>query len=151
MARLWAVTGVLALLPFTRVNWDDWQPDGWSAPSPAVELEGLATYYTPGLMDQVARHRGLDLSGTVGGVALMRAGDLGRKVWIRFPGGMWSGPYRVVDCARRDHYAGNLSLGHVVELSRATWLAHDLPEYPVHLTVRFLPPWPPQHGRPWPR
>ena len=131
----------------------------WKQPTPAVQIRGLAAYYRAGLMDEVARNRGMDLAGYAGGVALMRAGDLGRSVWIQVPAGtsaaseatLWEGPFLVVDCSRADHYAANVDRGHVVELARSTWLAFGLPEWPVTVTVRFLPPWSPAPHRTWPR
>jgi len=131
------VAVVLAVaLARTEISLEEWQD-----PTPAVEIRGVATYYRAGLMDTVARNRGMDLGGYLGGVALMRAGDLGRSVWIRFPAGNWAGPFLVVDCSRRDHYAENVQRDHAVELARSTWLAFGLPEWPVTVTVRFKPPW----------
>ena len=34
----------------------------------------------------------------VGTVALLRAGDIGRKVWLQPPGGEKVGPFLVIDC-----------------------------------------------------
>lgn len=92
---------------------------GWTTPTEAPGLYGDATYYNPGLMEIAARNRGVRLEGYVGGVALNRVGDLGREVWIFWPGspGEYLGPYLVVDCAARRDYARRLELGRVVEVS----------------------------------
>ena len=73
----------------------------WATPTEAASIDGLATYYAPRLMQTVADNRGMDLTHYAGGVALNRAGDLGRTVWIEHKGEI-TGPYLVVDCARRD-------------------------------------------------
>ncbi|MCX6032658.1 MAG: hypothetical protein NT169_25655 [Chloroflexi bacterium] len=68
---------------------------------------GLATFYAPGMMEYVEgyrRDRGQlpDCPECVGTVALLRAGDIGRKVWLEPPGGERIGPFLVIDCARTD-------------------------------------------------
>lgn len=108
-------------------------------PSPERLLTGRAAYYRAGLMAEVATNRGLDLAGYRGGVALMRAGDLGRDVWILFPDG-WDGPFLSVDCARRAHYEMNLARDRVVDIDRDIWLEHELPGWPVRVLVSFAAP-----------
>ena len=94
----------------------------WSSMS-SQNLEGQATYYSPGLMERVAENRGMDLSGYAGGVALNRKGDLGRAVWLDW-GGVTEGPFRIVDCARRDHYKARERKGYVVEVDAQTAKRH---------------------------
>ena len=72
----------------------------WATPTEAASIAGLTTYYSPGVMQTTADNRGMDLAHFAGGVALNRAGDLGRTVWLEHDGEI-SGPYLVVDCARR--------------------------------------------------
>ena len=72
----------------------------WAQPTEAASIAGLTTYYSPGVMQTTADNRGMDLTHYAGGVALNRAGDLGRTVWLEHEGEI-SGPYLVVDCARR--------------------------------------------------
>ena len=67
---------------------------------------GKALFYAPFVMEATARYRGLSLDGYLGGVALMTCGSLGEPVWLRRPGFNWEGPYRVVDCARRNDLYG---------------------------------------------
>ena len=110
--------------------------DEWQAPTPEPVISGDASYYSAGLMDVVAHNRGLELQGYAGGVAMMRAGDIGRDVWLMVRG-EWHGPYLVVDCAQRLHYDGLVDRGRVVELSRRDWLGLGLPEMPVPVLVSF--------------
>lgn len=72
----------------------------WQIPTSDDSVTGMATYYAPGIMEAVAVNRGMSLSGYRGGVALNRAGDLGRTVWLEYKDEI-VGPYLVVDCARR--------------------------------------------------
>ena len=94
----------------------------WSSTSPS-NLEGRATYYSPGLMRQVAENRGMDLSGYLGGVALNRKGDLGRVVWLEWDDAV-EGPYLVVDCAKRRHYKVREWKNYVVEVDAFTAKRH---------------------------
>ena len=94
----------------------------WSSAS-SDSLEGQATYYSQGLMREVAANRGMDLSGFEGGVALNRRGDLGRVVWLEFDHAI-SGPYLSVDCARREHYKTREERGYVVEVDAETAKRH---------------------------
>lgn len=54
----------------------------WMEATAEDHLAGEATYYAAGVMERVAAFRGLSLEGYAGGVALNRAGDLGRPVWL---------------------------------------------------------------------
>ena len=94
---------------------------GYWDPSP-LPIQGLATYYNPGVMDYVQDYRlqAGDIDACpecVGSVALLRAGDIGRKVWLQPPGGDPVGPFLVVDCARRQDVAPLLQRNWVVDVS----------------------------------
>jgi hypothetical protein len=83
---------------------------------------GLATYYAPGLMEAVQGKRAVsgqigDCPECVGAVALLRAGDIGRKVWLQPPGGEPVGPFLVVDCTRRQDVMPLLGRGWAVDVS----------------------------------
>ncbi|PKO24028.1 MAG: hypothetical protein CVU38_01030 [Chloroflexi bacterium HGW-Chloroflexi-1] len=83
---------------------------------------GVATFYADGLMSYVEgyrRERGqvADCPECVGAVALLRAGDIGRKVWLQPPGGEPVGPFLVVDCARSEDVAPLLARNWVVDVS----------------------------------
>jgi hypothetical protein len=88
----------------------------WTIPTSDEVISGLATYYAPNVMEAVAVNRGMSIAGFRGGVALNRAGDLGRTVWLEYDGEI-TGPYRVVDCAHRGvHFEDRLSKGYIVEV-----------------------------------
>jgi hypothetical protein len=53
----------------------------------------------------------------VGSVALLRAGDIGRKVWLQPPEGEMVGPFLVVDCARLADIPPLLARNWVVDVS----------------------------------
>ena len=94
----------------------------WGSRSPQ-NLEGLATYYSPHLMEQVAENRGMDLNGYLGGAALNRKGDLGRAVWLEW-GHSIEGLFLVVDCAQRNHYETREKRGYVIEVNTETAKRH---------------------------
>jgi hypothetical protein len=124
----------------------------WQEPTVVGVLEGVATYYAEGVMAHVAVHRGeipdpalypafLADRGLVGAVALNRAGDLGRAVWLDGPQGI-EGPFLVLDCAQRDHYEDREARGHIVEVDWATAQRWGMAG-PVAVDVYFRDP------RPW--
>jgi len=114
----------------------------WSTPTSDPVVEGKATYYSPGLMEQVAVNRGIDLAGYAGGVALNRRADLGRVVWLEHSGQV-SGPYLVVDCAQRGaHFEERERRGLVVEVSFEQGMAWGMMG-PVPVQVLFGAPDPP--------
>ena len=96
---LWAA----GLLPPAQA--DDLAPGYWEqTPLPHT---GLATFYAAGMMEHVLAVRAghgqaLRCAECVGTVALLRAGDIGRQVWLQPPGGEPVGPFLVIDCARRE-------------------------------------------------
>jgi hypothetical protein len=83
---------------------------------------GLATFYSAGTMDWVWNYRRTrnevrDCPECVGAVALLRAGDIGRKVWLQPPGGELAGPFMVVDCARTEDVGPLVDRNWVVDVS----------------------------------
>jgi hypothetical protein len=113
----------------------------WHLPTAAACLQGQATYYAPGLMERVARTRAADLRGYRGAVALNRAGDLFRPVWLEWPDGQVAGPYLVVDCAQSTHYPERLHRGYVVEVSARVARARGFYRAgPAPVTVWFVDP-----------
>lgn len=117
----------------------------WMEATPADYVEGMATYYAPGLMERVAAFRGIDLEGYAGGVALNRAGDLGRSVWVEWVNPATKrteriGPLKVVDCAQRGaHFEERERANLVVELSFEQGAAWGMLG-PIPVTVWFR--WP---------
>ncbi len=114
----------------------------WSEPTPGDWIDGKATYYAPRLMEEVAANRDMELDGAVGFVAMNRAGDLGRLVWIE-RGGQVTGPYRVADCAQEGaHYEERERRNLAIEVSWEQAQAWNMLG-PVKVRVLFVPPDPP--------
>lgn len=115
-----ALSLLLSLAPSRAIWADDLTPGYWErTPLPQT---GLATFYAAGLMEYVDGYRsGLnqlpDCPECVGRVALLRAGDIGRKVWLQPPGGQPVGPFLVVDCARRQDVAPLVARDWAVDVS----------------------------------
>jgi hypothetical protein len=112
----------------------------WLLPTSQSTIAGQATYYDPGLMEQVAANRHMDLTGYLGGVALNRAGDLGRDVWLEWEDGTIQGPFLAVDCANRRHFEEREAQGYIVEVDAQT--AQERGFYgvgPVDVRVHFAP------------
>lgn len=115
----------------------------WTVPTSDASVQGLATYYAPGLMEEVAANRGMGglPAGYVGMVALNRMGDLRRSVWLEREGEV-TGPYRVVDCAGRgDHFEDRERRRLVVEVAYELGQAWGM-QGPVPVVVHFEPPTP---------
>lgn len=123
----------------------------WMEPTPAgvVSMTGEATYYDSGVMARVMTNRLLiDDPGEypewladqdlVGAVALNRAGDLGRLVWLDGPAGI-EGPFLVADCAQRAHYEDRERRGRIVEVDWATAERWRL-RAPAEVVVWFVDP-----------
>ena len=113
----------------------------WTTPTDTPTIHGTATYYRPGLMQQVITNRGLPYPD---GVALNRAADIGRQVWLQWADGTIDGPLPVVDCAQRNHYNTREQQGRIVEVSAE--LAQRRGFYgigPAPVTVWLIPPPPP--------
>lgn len=89
----------------------------WEEQTPGTFIDGKATYYSIRRMEEVAANRGMALDGAIGFVAMNRAGDLGRLVWIERDGDI-TGPYRVVDCAQNGaHYEQREDKRLIIEVS----------------------------------
>ncbi len=120
LLRVLALSLWLSLVPSRAIRADDLTPGYWErTPLPQT---GLATFYAAGLMEYVDGYRsGLnqlpDCPECVGRVALLRAGDIGRKVWLQPPGGEPVGPFLVVDCARRQDVAPLVAREWAVDVS----------------------------------
>ncbi len=81
-------------------------------PSYAAETplpaSGKAMYYNPGVMDRVVESRikydHIDpCEECIGRVAMLRFGDVNRKVWLQIYGSHLEGPYHVIDAAATQH------------------------------------------------
>ena len=112
------------------------------SPLPA---QGRAMYYNPGIMAAVYAYRLQNkeirpCAECVGYVALLRAGDLGRKVWLRWADGNVEGPFLVIDVAARHHIPLLLSRNWVVDVDYQTALRHSM-NCPVPVTVLSQAPY----------
>ena len=114
----------------------------WGVPTGEVMVRGKATHYAAGRMQEVVENRGVVLAGYAGGVALNRAGDVGRSVWLEWEDGDVSGPFLVVDCARRGaDYVERVRRGYVVEVDAGVARARGFAGWgPVGVKVWFVDP-----------
>jgi len=109
-----------------------------------LPVHGKAMYYNPGIMDQVLEYR-LALGQVapchecVGYVALLRSGDLNRKVWIEWGQGDVEGPFLVIDVAATQHVPMLLARQWVVDVDYATALRRSM-YGPVFVRVLDAPP-----------
>ncbi|MBP9819611.1 hypothetical protein KBC79_02625, partial [Candidatus Woesebacteria bacterium] len=101
---------------------------------PEDPRHGKAMFYGQGLMDQVLANRKAwgqipqDKIQTCEGsdpvykgcVALLRAGDIGREIWMQRPGGAIQGPFLVIDVAAKHDVSCLLERGWVVDVDRET-------------------------------
>lgn len=110
---------------------------------------GKAMYYNPGIMDQVLSYR-LALAQVspcpecVGYAALLRGGDLNRKVWIQWAEGDVEGPFLVIDVAASQHVSSLLARQWVIDVDYATAIrrAMNAPRYVTVLDSPPAPAWP---------
>jgi hypothetical protein len=114
--------------------------------APQTPLDGLATYYGDGLMEQVVSYRqGIGqltpCAECVGYVALLDAADIGRKVWLNLAGTpTYYGPLLVADCAGQAQRADLIARGWLVDVDYATWEKLGWPHAPVAVHLVFVPP-----------
>ena len=114
----------------------------WVGPTD-LPASGNATYYSDGLMESVAEYRlgigdVVSCKECVGYVAMMRKGDIGRKIWLNYQGRI-SGPWLVVDCADPRDFPSVLKREIVVEVSYALAQEWEMAG-PVSVTVLERPP-----------
>ncbi len=76
-----------------------------------VHILGNIVWYNPGVMEQVASGKNIDLSSYVDGVSLMSVADVGQTVWLKRSGGSWEGPFIVIDCSASYHMFSNVYYG----------------------------------------
>jgi len=105
---------------------------------------GLAMFYAPNVMDRVVDYREEvndlpECADCIGRVALLRAGDIGRRVWIQVGDGAVEGPYYVTDVAARHDIPGLLRRGWVVDVDWETGQRWEM-RGPIPVTVYAAPP-----------
>lgn len=104
-----------------------------------LPLAGLAMYYNPEVMQEVVLNRLAmgDVSvcnECIGQVALLRVGDLNRRVWLQWEDGKIEGPFLVADVAAPQHVAYLLARNWVVDVDYRTALRKGMTA-PVPVTV----------------
>lgn len=90
-----------------------------------LPVRGHTTYYNPGIMDEVVayRRKAGDITACpecIGTIALVRAGDINRRVWLQIDEDTVEGPFLVVDCAARRDVPRLLRSGWGVDLDYQT-------------------------------
>ncbi|GIK73506.1 MAG: hypothetical protein BroJett021_24940 [Chloroflexota bacterium] len=123
-------------------HWSQLTP-AYSEPTP-LPVTGLAMYYAPRVMDGVASYRERvnnieECEECIGRVALLRAGDIGRHVWIQVGDGVVEGPFQVLDVAGRHHIPDLLRRNWVVDVDYETAMRWGM-RGPIEVTVYAEPP-----------
>jgi hypothetical protein len=103
----------------------------WQTLSPGYKersilpVRGFTTYYNPGVMEEVLTYR-LTVGDVqpcpecIGHVALIREGDIGRKVWLQLDATTYEGPFLVIDCAHTWDVASLVRQGWGIDLDYQT-------------------------------
>lgn len=93
-------------------------------PSP-LPIQGLAMYYNPGVMDRVLQRQigwghVTECYECIGRVALLREGDMDRRIWLQRPGHEVEGPFWVVDQAAEHDVPGLVRRNWAVDVDYET-------------------------------
>jgi hypothetical protein len=101
-------------------------------------------YYNPGVMEPVVQYRyrtkEIDVcADCVGHVALLRAGDINRRVWVQLADGSVEGPFQVVDVAARHDIPQLLQRGWAIDVDYETAQRWGL-NRPKPVTILSEPP-----------
>lgn len=111
----------------------------WNIPTGDESITGLATFYDPGVMEQVVANRGMNLDLYKGGLAANRSGDVGRTAWLEVDSRIL-GPFKIVDCAQRgDHFRDRERNGMIVEVGWETAVELGM-KGPIPVTLHFFLP-----------
>ena len=98
--------------------------------------------YGPNVMEATAEYKGLSLDNVVDGVALMTCADAGGLVWLQRPGLDWEGPFKVVDCARRnDLYNTTVHRDEAVEVGFETAVKWGMATKPELIDGKWTHHW----------
>ena len=113
------------------------QPGYWDAS--ILPVQGIAMYYNPDVFVRVMdfRFKSNHISACdecIGYVALLRGGDLDRRVWLQREGQRMEGPFWVVDAAAFKHITALLSRNWVVAVDYDTAMRWRMAG-PVPITV----------------
>ncbi|MCB0131701.1 MAG: hypothetical protein KDD78_12665, partial [Caldilineaceae bacterium] len=107
----------------SQMAWQQLSP-GYRSSSP-LPVSGKAMYYNPGVMQRVIAtredfgHIG-ECSTCIGYVAMLRAGDLNRTVWLQIGSSRIEGPFQVVDVAAPKHVGMLQERGWIVDVDYET-------------------------------
>lgn len=131
--------------PIQDMRWQSMTP-AYHEQSP-LPIQGRAMYYNPGVMKLVLENR--LASGAVqecpeciGYVAMLRYGDLNRKVWIQLADSRIEGPFLVADAADTKHVGMLLDKKWVIDVDHETARRWNMWN-PKSVTV-LANPWPEQ-------
>lgn len=113
------------------------RPGYWEAS--VLPVQGMAMYYNPGVFSQVLdfRYEHEHISQCdecIGYVALLRAGDIDRRVWLQREGHIAEGPFWVVDVAAQRDIPNLLSRDWVVDIDHSTAMRWRMAG-PIPITV----------------
>ena len=122
--------------------WTQLTPTYWE--QTPLPVTGYAMYYNPGVMEPVVQYRyrtkEIDVcADCVGHVALLRAGDINRRVWVQLADGSVEGPFQVVDVAARHDIPQLLQRGWAVDVDYETAQRWGL-NRPKPVTILSEPP-----------
>jgi hypothetical protein len=129
--------------PLPKWALDTAQLISYDLPSP-LPVTGLAMFYNPEVMQEVLSNRlamgHVSVCGEcIGHVALLRAGDLNRRVWLQWADGVVEGPFLVADVAAPHHIAQLLARNWVVDVDYLTAVRRGITS-PMPVTVLAAPP-----------
>ena len=110
----------------------------------ALPITGYAMFYNPNVMSEVMNNRLAmghisPCGDCIGNVALLRSGDLNRRVWLQWAEGVVEGPFLGVDAAAPQHVAQLLARKWVVDVDHGTAVRCKMAG-PVMVTVLGSPP-----------
>lgn len=141
-AQAQTINGQASVASQPATHWLQLSPP-YSEPTP-LPITGLAMYYAPQVMDRVEMYRERvnkieACEECIGRVALLRAGDLGRLVWIQVGKGKIEGPFQVLDVAARHHIPDLLRRNWVVDVDYETAKRWGM-RGPIEVTIYAEPP-----------
>lgn len=139
------LTALLALLLLFSPLDQTTEPPWYAAAR--LPVRGEVTFYGHGVMEsayhlrlQRAQVPYCDRPTCVGYVAMLRAGDLGRKVWLQAPGRAAEGPFLVVDYASAQDFERLRQRGLVAEVDYVTAQRWGMRGPLYGVTVLVAPP-----------
>lgn len=129
-----------AVDPLTLV-WQDLEPS-YNQATP-LPMQGRAMYYNPNIFEKVLDFRlradhVTQCGECIGYVALLRRGDLDRKVWLRRDGKPAEGPFWVIDVAGKHHVGMLLERNWAVDVDYETAMRWRM-NRPIPITVLAEP------------